>query len=57
MRKVYACGRQFLTKNNLKLQILKSWSEIGQNEIKPLIKSMKMRCIEVIKSKGGSTKY
>jgi len=57
VRKVYACGRQFLTENYLKSQILKSWSEIGQNEIKPLIKSMKMRCIEVIKSKGGNTKY
>jgi transposase len=51
VRKVYACGRQFLTKNDLKSQISKSWSEIGQSEIKPLIKPMKMRCIGVFKSK------
>lgn len=38
-------------------KIEKAWKEIGNEEIGNLVNSMKSRCLAVIASKGGCTKY
>ena len=39
------------------LQILASWVKIGEREVKPLYDSLPKRIFELIKARGGSTKY
>lgn len=56
-RKVYAQGKQFQSKEQLKKAILRSWEEIGLNQLRTLVNSMPNRIFEVIKSKGAKTKY
>jgi len=56
-RRVYSEGKQYNSKKELKLAILRCWSEISILECTILIKSMPNRLFEVIKVKGAKTKY
>ena len=56
-RKVYAEGKQFRTKEQLKTAILKSWEEISIDQLRDLVNSMPDRIFEVIKLNGAKTKY
>ena len=53
----YGQSKQYDSKVSLTGAIMKSWSEIDDQTVKSLIRSMKNRCIEVIAAKGGKTKY
>ena len=57
IRKVYANGRQFDNKKELKDAILNSLDEIGSSELQKLICYMKNRVYEVISNYGKLTKY
>lgn len=57
VHRVYAGGAQYEDLTSLKNKIEVEWEKLGENELKPLIKSMKSRCIAVIKGKGAKTKY
>ena len=48
-RKVYAGGKQFRSKEQLKTAILKSWEEIKIKQLQALVESMPGRIFEVIK--------
>lgn len=54
---VYKHGRQFNTISDLKDCIKDSWRKIGRSTLQTLINSMPERIFEVIKAKGGPTKY
>ncbi|CAF3449138.1 unnamed protein product [Rotaria socialis] len=56
-RKVYAGGKQFRTKEQLKTTITKSWEEISIEQLRALVESMPERIFEVIKLNGAKTKY
>ncbi|CAF4582155.1 unnamed protein product, partial [Rotaria socialis] len=56
-RKVYARGKQFRTKEQLKTTITKSWEEISIEQLRALVESMPERIFEVIKLNGAKTKY
>ena len=56
-RAVYANGRQFKTKEELKEEILKQWDQIEGTTLLNLINSMPDRIIEVIRGNGKNTKY
>ncbi|CAM4841506.1 unnamed protein product [Rotaria magnacalcarata] len=56
-RKVYAGGKQFRTKEQLKTTIIKSWEEITIEQLRALVESMPERIFEVIKLNGAKTKY
>ena len=56
-RAVFANGRQFKNKDDLKEEVLKQWSLISRKTLSNLVKSMSNRIIEVVKQNGGSTKY
>ena len=56
-RAVFANGRQFQTKDELKAEILKQWDLLCAETLCKLIKSMPNRIIDVISLKGGNTKY
>ena len=57
VRLVYANGKQYNTQDELKHGILASLAKIEKREIKPLYDSLPKRIFEVIKARGGSTKY
>ena len=56
-RNVYKSCRQFHTTDELRNQILLSWSEIGVPTLQKLYKSMPMRCIKVIENRGRKIDY
>ena len=56
-RKVYANGRQFDNKNDLKSAIITCWSEIPIELCESLVSSVRNRCIKVIQKNGGSINY
>ena len=56
-RRVYANGRQYHSLEDLKKAIIKCWSEIDQNTLKSLVRSMPERCREVLEKKGGKTRF
>jgi transposase len=56
-RAVFANGRQFKTKAELKTEIFKQWALIKSKELSNLVGSMTDRIVEVIAKKGGNTKY
>ncbi|CAF1626693.1 unnamed protein product [Rotaria magnacalcarata] len=56
-RMVYAEGKQFRTKEQLKTAILKSWEKINIEQLRTLVESMPERIFEVIKLNGAKTKY
>jgi transposase len=49
--------RSFIKKVDLKKSVVKSWSNIDNNQIKCLVESMPKRLLDVTKAKGGPTKY
>lgn len=55
--KVYANGRQFNNVKDLKACIRECWEQIDAQTIQNLVTSMPKRIFEVIKNKGGPTKY
>ena len=57
VRRVYANGRQFKTKNDLKQKMSECWEQISLLELQKLIDSVPHRLIEVIEKNGGSTHY
>ncbi|CAF4065335.1 unnamed protein product, partial [Rotaria magnacalcarata] len=56
-RKVYAGGKQFRTKEQLKTTIIKSWGESIIEQLRALVESMPERIIEVTKLNGAKTQY
>ncbi|CAF1077613.1 unnamed protein product [Rotaria magnacalcarata] len=46
VRKVYAGGKQFRSKEHLKVTIMKSWEEINIEQLRTLVKSMPERIFE-----------
>ena len=50
-------NRVFTKKEDFKKAVVKSWSNIDNNQIKCLVESMPKRLLDVIKAKGGPTKY
>lgn len=53
-RSVYANGRQFISREQLKSQIEQSWREIGSNYLKGLIDGMPTRMAQVILQRGNT---
>ena len=56
-RQVYANGKQYNTKEELKNSILDCWKKIPQDYIQKLYSSIPARIFEVIQKNGGSTHY
>lgn len=56
-RGVYEGGRQFSDSGTLVEAIKKAWSTISLNEIEKYYDSLPNRMFEIIKNKGGHTKY
>ncbi len=56
-RRVYAEGKQFRTKEQLKTAILKEWEGISIDQLQNLVESMPDRIFQVIKLNGAKTKY
>lgn len=56
-RAVFANGRQFKNKSELKEEVMRQWALISKNELNNLKRSMTDRVLSVIKTNGGSTKY
>ena len=56
-RAVYANGRQFTTKEELKNEILKQWDSISGETLVNLANSLPKRIVDVIKLNGKNTKY
>ncbi len=56
-RAVFANGRQFKNKSELKEEVMRQWALISKNELNNLKRSMTDRILSVIKTNGGSTKY
>jgi len=54
---MYEGGRQFSHTGTLVKTIKKAWATISLNEIKKYYDSLPNRMFEVIKKKGGHTKY
>jgi hypothetical protein len=57
VRKVYSGGKQFLTKEDLKKAIIKSWDEINVSELHNLVNSMPNRIFEIINGNGNKINY
>lgn len=51
-RKVYADGKQYSTKEELKEAILREWKRLSKDYLQKLVESMKKRCVLVIKKNG-----
>lgn len=56
-RRVYEGGRQFEDSATLVEAIKKAWSTISLSEIEKYYDSLSTRMFEIIKNKGGHTKY
>jgi len=56
-RAVYANGRQFKTKNELKIEVMKQWSLISTESLSIMVDSMSTRMIEVITKNGQTINY
>ncbi|CAK9803449.1 Transposable element Tc3 transposase [Anthophora quadrimaculata] len=56
-RRVYTNGKQYCNTMELKNCIKEAWSQIESETLHKLIDSMPKRIFEIIKNKGGSTKY
>jgi hypothetical protein len=50
---VYENGRQFLSRDDSKRQILKSWSELDDEKLCSLMKPIEKRLVEVVDWKGS----
>ncbi len=51
-RKVYANGRQFDNKVQLKAQIIESWKELSQDYLSNLVEGLPTRMAQVILRRG-----
>ena len=51
--KVYAFGKQYDSKEELKSAILQAWDSLDQNYLRNLVAGMKQRCLDVYRSEGG----
>jgi len=49
---VYACGKQYDTKEELELAIQAAWSNLDPNYLRRLSQGMKKRCLDVYKANG-----
>lgn len=56
-RTVYAHGRQFSNKDQLKAAIFQAWDSLPLDYIRGLYHSMKNRIFNVIMNRGGSSGY
>lgn len=56
-RKVYANGEQYSNESELKNGIREAWTQIKSETLQKLVETMPRRIFEVIKNKGGQTKY
>lgn len=56
-RAVFANGRQFKTKDELKAEVIKQWDSISADMLNKLNESMPNRIIDVISRKGSNTDY
>ena len=56
-RRVYADGRQFSSKEELKKEITRQWLKIILKEVRSLVDSMPNRVYECIRLGGAKTKY
>ena len=50
-------GKNFNNKEELKVELIRVWNNISQDFIVKLINSVPKRVAEVVKFKGGHTKY
>ena len=50
-------NRALTKKEDLKKAVVKSWTNIDNNQIECLVESMSKRLLNVIEAKGGLTKY
>jgi len=57
VRKVYENGRQFDNVNDLKVAIIRSWTEIPTETLEILSMTMSNRLYELILARGGPIKY
>jgi len=57
VRDVYANGKQYDNKEQLKTAVLAAWDRIPVTTLETLIDSMNNRCVAVIQKLGGKTKY
>jgi len=57
VRRVYANGKQFDTRAELKTALIAAWASLGEETIAPLYASLPRRVFELIKAQGGPTKY
>jgi hypothetical protein len=57
VQQVYRGGKQYHTTQELKTAILAHWEGLSRNYLNTLIKSMKKRCLEVVRLGGNTTKY
>lgn len=56
-RAVFANGRQFKNKTELKEEVLRQWTRISPRELSNHVESMTDRILQVVKANGGATKY
>ena len=56
-RRVYAEGKQFESKSELKASILHEWNAIDPEYLQKLVDSMKKRCLRVFKVNGKAIGY
>ena len=56
-RRVYAGGRQYTTRRELKDAIEREWDLIPMSKLTKLVSTMPKRCIEVLKSSGAKIAY
>lgn len=54
---IYANGKQFFSKEDLKLAIIKCWDEFDQSSIMNMFQSIPKRLVACINNKGGNIKY
>ena len=57
VRDVYAHGKQYDNKNELKEAVLAAWDRIPDTTLQRLIDTMNNRCRDVIQGHGAKTKY
>ena len=53
------CARQYkpATRNELAAALIEEWGLIPQRDMKKLIRSFQTRCREVIRARGGHTRF
>lgn len=56
-RDVYRNNRQYATVDELKTAILEAWGRLSLQTLNNLARSLPKRLIQVVKCKGGPTKY